>query len=99
MDESPVFASIACQRTPRGVKGGDYSMTGWLVVVRVWNMPDDHFYVEAADKTQAEDLVSSLIGTSNQVSVQAVRELTADEAKYFTPGNVVVKASIDGTRT
>ena len=74
-------------------------MAGWLVAVRVWNMPDDHYYVAAVDKTQAEDLVSALINTSGQVSVQAVRELTAEEGKYFTPGNIVVKAPIDGSRT
>ncbi len=73
-------------------------MTGWLVAVRVWNMPDQHYYAAVADRTEAEDLVRASIDTTGQVSVQAVRELTADEAQDLEPGNVA-QAPIDGTQT
>ena len=74
-------------------------MTGWLVAVRIWNEPDQHYYAVVADRTEAEDLVRSRTAAAGgQVAVQAVRELTADEAKDLEPGNVV-QAPIDGTQT
>ena len=75
-------------------------MTGWLVAVRVWNEPDQHYYAVVADRAEAEDLVRrhAVAAAAGQVSVQAVRELTADEAKDLEPGNVV-QAPIDGTQT
>jgi uncharacterized NAD-dependent epimerase/dehydratase family protein len=53
---------------------------GWLVVVRVWAKPDEHYFAMVADKAQAEEQVRDAAHVTGQGSVEAIRPLTADEA-------------------
>jgi hypothetical protein len=53
---------------------------GWLVVVRAWAKPDEHYFAMVADKVQAEDQVRHAAQVAGQGSVEAIRALTAEEA-------------------
>jgi hypothetical protein len=69
----------------------DASPPGWLVVVRVWNAPDECYFAMIPDRAEAEEQVREAAQITGQASVQAVRELTADEMAThgLQPGKII----------
>ena len=55
------------------------AVAGWLVVVRVWNTPDDHYFAMIPDPRDAEEQVRYAVQPTGQAEIKALRELSSDE--------------------
>ena len=64
---------------------------GWVVLVRVWNQPDEHYFVTLSDPRHAEAEVRAVVQATWQTTVQVIRELTRDEIESvgLQPGKIV----------
>jgi hypothetical protein len=64
---------------------------GWVVVVRDWNQPDEHYFVTLPNPRHAEAEVRAVMQATWQTTVQAIRELTRDEIRSvgLQPGKIV----------
>jgi len=64
---------------------------GWVVLVRAWNQPDEHYFVTLSDPRHAEAEVRAVVQATWQTTVQVIRELTRDEIESVAlqPGKIV----------
>ena len=70
---------------------------GWLVVVRVWNTPDEHYFATIPNPRDAEEQVRNAVQPTGQVEIKALRELSKDEiAAHGLAHGTVFYAPLDG---
>ena len=64
---------------------------GWVVVVRVWNQPDEQYFATIPDPRDAEEQVRAAVAPTGQVEIKALRELSKDEIEAIGlhPGKIV----------